>query len=263
MPRRQPALTKLTQRIIKIHREHLPEAKIEFQLQPFTDIHLHSDLQIDLPGKGNIQYVNIFFIVAIFILAVACINFMNLATARSARRAKEVGLRKVVGAERFQIMLQFLGESLVISFISLLIAIGIVAAILPVFNSLAGKQLAIGLLDGKLWFSFLAIAFLTGIISGSYPALFLSGFRPVKVLKGKIQIAGGNLLFRNTLVVMQFVVAIILLAGTAIVYMQLNFLRNKDLGFDKSNLLYVPMTGEIWSKQEALKTALQQNPLTG
>ena len=256
------ALTKLTQRIIKIHREHLPESKIEFQLQPFTDIHLYSDLQIDLPGKGNKQYVNIFFIVAMFILAVACINFMNLATARSARRAKEVGLRKVVGAERFQIMLQFLGESIVISFISLLIAIGIVASILPVFNSLAGKQLAIGLLDGKLWFSFLAIAFLTGVISGSYPALFLSGFKPVRVLKGKIHIAGGNLLFRNTLVVMQFVVAIILLAGTAIVYMQLNFLKNKNLGFDKSNLLYVPMAGEIWSKQGALKTALQQNPLT-
>ncbi len=256
------ALTKLSQRIIKIHRQHLPESKIDFQLQPFTDIHLRSDLQIDLPGNGNIQYVNIFFIVAIFILAVACINFMNLATARSARRAKEVGLRKVVGAERHQIMLQFLGESLVISFISLLIAIGIVASILPVFNSLAGKQLAIRLLDGKLWLSFLGIAFLTGIISGSYPALFLSGFKPVKVLKGKIQIAGGNLLFRNSLVVMQFVVAIILLAGTAIVYMQLNFIKNKDLGFDKSNLLYVPMTGEIWNKQQALKTALQQNPLT-
>lgn len=256
------ALAKLTKSIVKIHRAHLPESKIDFHLQPLTGIHLHSDVQIDLPGNGNIQYVNILFIVAIFILAVACINFMNLATARSARRAKEVGLRKVVGAARFQIMLQFLGESFIICFVSLFIAIGIVALLLPAFNSLAGKQLAISLPDGEVWMGLFGIAFITGIISGSYPALFLSGFKPVKVLKGKIQIAGGNLLFRNTLVVTQFVVAIILLAGTAVVYMQLNFIKNKDLGFDKSNLLYVPMTGEIWNKQQALKAALQQSSLT-
>ncbi|MBE7173985.1 MAG: ABC transporter permease [Williamsia sp.] len=256
------ALAALTQRIVKIHRTHLPEGKIEFYLQPLTDIHLHSDLQIDLPGHGNIQYVNIFFIVAVFILAVACINFMNLATARSARRAKEVGLRKVVGAARFQIILQFLGESFIICFISLLIAVGMVALLLPFFNYLAGKQLAISLLDGKVWTVLIGIALLTGIVSGSYPALFLSGFKPVKVLKGTLQISNGNLLFRNTLVVMQFAVAIILLAGTAVVYVQLNFIKNKDLGFDKSNLLYVPMTGEMYDKQSALKTALQQNPLT-
>ena len=114
--------------------------QIDFQLQPLTDIHLHSNLQIDLPGHGNIQYVNIFFIVALFILGVACINFMNLATARSARRAKEVGLRKVVGAGRKQLIAQFLGESLIISFLSLLIAIGIVWLLLPAFNHLARKE---------------------------------------------------------------------------------------------------------------------------
>lgn len=256
------ALASLTQRIIKIHREHVPGAKIEFQLQPLTDIHLHSNLQIDLPGNGNIQYVNIFFIVAVFIIAVACINFMNLATARSARRAKEVGLRKVVGAGRLQIMLQFLGEALIIAFISLLIAIAIAMAALPAFNLLAGKQLTLQVFDGKLWIALLSIAFITGIVSGSYPALFLSAFKPVKVLKGKLQIAGGNLIFRNTLVVIQFVVAIMLLAGTAAVYKQLNFIRNKNLGFDKSNLLYVNMSGELWNKQQALKNALEQNPLT-
>ena len=117
--------------------------KVDFQLQPLTGIHLHSDLQIDLPGRGNIQYVNIFFIVALFILAVACINFMNLSTARSARRAKEVGLRKVVGAGRRQLMMQFLGESLMISFLSLLFAIGIVYLLLPAFNHLAEKDLSL------------------------------------------------------------------------------------------------------------------------
>ena len=187
---------------------------------------------------------------------------MNLATARSARRAKEVGLRKVVGAGRSQLIMQFLGESLIISFLSLVIAIGIVYLLLPAFNTLAEKKLAIHLLNGKLLISLIGIALVTGIVAGSYPALFLSGFKPVKVLKGKIRLAGGNLLFRNGLVVTQFVVAIILLVGTAVVYKQLNFIKNKNLGFEKSNLLYIPMTGDIWGKQQALKTSLQQNPLT-
>ena len=164
-------LPKLIQRIKTIYKTHNPEMQVDFQLQPLTDIHLHSDLQIDLPGHGNMQYVNIFFIVALFILGVACINFMNLATARSARRAKEVGLRKVVGAGRTQLIAQFLGESLIISFLSLLIAIGIVWLLLPAFNHLAEKNLAIHLTDGNLWLSLFGIALLTGLISGSYPCI--------------------------------------------------------------------------------------------
>lgn len=238
------------------------KAKIDFHLQPITDIHLNSNLQIDLPGRGNEQYVKVFFVVALFILAVACINFMNLATARSARRAKEVGLRKVIGATRNQLIVQFLGESLIISFLSLIIAIGIVYALLPLFNSLSEKTLAIHLFDGKLFMNLFVIALIAGIISGSYPALFLSGFRPVKVLKGSLKLGTGNLLFRNGLVVTQFVVSIMLLIGTAVVYKQLNFIKNKNLGFDKSNLIYIPMTSEIWGKQKALKGELLQNSLT-
>jgi len=256
------ALQSMEARIKQIHQAHVKDLKIDFQLQPLTAIHLHSNLQIDLPGHGNIQYVNIFFIVAIVVLVVACINFMNLATARSARRAKEVGLRKVVGAGRHQLILQFLGESLIISFISLVIAIGIVFAVLPAFNILAGKNLGINLLDARLLAGMVAIAAITGLLSGSYPALFLSGFKPVKVLKGKIKLGVGNLVFRNGLVIVQFAAAIILLVGTAIVYNQLNFIKDKNLGFEKANLLYVPMTGDIWNKQPALKTALLQNPLT-
>jgi putative ABC transport system permease protein len=255
-------LQKLGERIFEIYKAHGQTLKIDFHLQPLTAIHLHSDLQIDLPGHGNIQYVNIFFIVAIFILAVACINFMNLATARSERRAKEVGLRKVVGAGRYQLIFQFLGESLIFSFLSLFIAIAIVLLLLPVFRTLTETDLTIRLLDGKLWMSLTGIAVLTGLISGSYPALFLSGFAPVKVLKGKMRMAGANLIFRNGLVITQFVVAIVLLVGTAVVYKQLNFIKSRNLGFDKSNLLYLPMTGEIWGKQQALKTTLTQNPLT-
>ncbi len=256
------SFSQLIPHIEKIYKSHFSEIKIDFQLQPLTDIHLHSDLQIDLPGKGNIQYVNILFIVALFIIAIACINFMNLATARSARRAKEVGLRKVVGAGRTQLVIQFLSESIIISFLSLLFAIGIVYLLLPAFNQLAEKTLTINLLDGKLLLSLVGIALATGILAGSYPALFLSNFKTIKVLKGKLTFGGGNLLFRNGLVVTQFVVTIILLVGTAVVYKQLNFIKDKNLGFDKSNLLYMPLTGDMWNKQQALKTSLLQNPLT-
>lgn len=255
-------LKALARQIGKIYTAHGQTLEVDFHLQPLTDIHLHSDMQIDLAGHGNIQYVNVFLVVAIFILVVACINFMNLATARSERRAKEVGLRKVVGAGRYQLVIQFLGESLIFSFLSLFVAIGIVCLALPVFQMLTGKTLAIHLLDAKMLISLAGIAMITGLISGSYPALFLSGFAPVKVLKGKMRVAGGNLIFRNSLVVTQFVVAIVLLVGTAVVYKQLNFIKSRNLGFDKSNLLYVPMTGEIWGKQQALKATLAQNPLT-
>ena len=258
------AIEGLNNQINIIFKKHVNETmlRVDFNLQALTSIHLHSNYQVDLPGHGNIQYVNIFFVVALFILTIACINFMNLATARSARRAKEVGLRKVVGADRKQLIGQFLGESLLISFLALMIAMGLVWLLLPAFNGLTGKKLALHFLDGKMILSLAGIALLTGLISGSYPALFLSGFRPIQVLKGNLKNTAGNLFFRNGLVVLQFVVSIVLLAGTAIVYKQLTFIKNMNLGFDKSNLLYVPMVGEMWNKQQALKAELKQNPLT-
>jgi putative ABC transport system permease protein len=258
-------LARLNQEMNQIYKKHVPEAiaKIAFTLQPLTSIHLNSgELQVDLPGHGNLQYVNIFFIVAIFILVVACINFMNLATARSARRAKEVGLRKVVGALRGQLIAQFLGESILISFFALLLAMAMVWLFLPEFNRLSQKNLAIHFLDGKLLLSLLGIALATGLISGSYPALFLSKFQPVKVLKGSLKSLGGNLVFRNGLVIVQFVVSIVLLIGTVVVYDQLQFIKSRNMGFEKANLLYMPMTGDMWNRLQALKTELGQNPLT-
>ncbi|PWL39953.1 ABC transporter permease [Flagellimonas aquimarina] len=254
--------SKMVAKINQIYAERAPEYEIIFNLQPLKDIHLHSDLQIDLPGHGNIQYVNIFFLVAFIILIVACINYMNLATARSSRRAKEVGLRKVIGAGRRQLILQFLGESLIISFLSLVLAIGLVYLFLPAFNHLSQKELVFSLTDPLLWSTLLFIALITGLISGSYPALFLSGFKPIKVLKGRLKLSKYNLLFRNGLVVSQFVVSVLLLIGTTVIYKQLTFIKNKNLGYDKSNLVYVPMEGEMWGKQDALKAALAENPLT-
>ncbi len=255
-------LSKLEKQIDQIFQQHSPGVKALFQLQPLTKIHLSPEELGDEPGHGNAQYVNIFFIIAILILVVACINFMNLATARSARRAKEIGLRKVAGAVRGQLILQFLSESVLISFVSLMLAIVIVRAFLPVFNELANRKLAIDLSDAKLWLSLTGIALLTGLISGSYPALFLSGFNPVKVLKGNVKSMGGNLLFRNALVVTQFMVSIVLLVGTVVIYNQLKFIKERNPGFEKANLLYIPMTGDMWGKQQAFKNELKQNPLT-
>jgi len=255
-------LSGLEKQIDQIYHKHSPDVKALFELQPLTKIHLAPERLGDLPGHGNAQYVNIFFIIAILILVVACINFMNLATARSARRAKEIGLRKVAGAVRGQLILQFLSESVFISFLSLLLALVIVHLFLPIFNELANRKLAIDVWDVKLWLSFFGIALLTGLISGSYPALFLSGFNPVKVLKGNVKSMGGNLLFRNSLVVIQFMVSIVLLVGTVVIYNQLKFIRDRNPGFEKANLLYIPMTGDIWGKQPAFKDELSRNPLT-
>lgn len=256
------SLSGFNNQVNQIYHKVEPNMKIEYQLQPLTSIHLAPALQVDLPGHGNSQYVSIFFIVAILILVVACINFMNLATARSARRAKEIGLRKVSGAIRGQLIVQFLGESLLISFFALFLAVAIVFLFLPMFNNLADKKLVIPFSDEKFWLSLVGIAILTGLISGSYPALFLSGFNPVKVLKGNMKSMGGNLLFRNGLVVTQFIVSIILLIGTVTIYNQLQFIKNRNPGFAKDNLLYMPMTGDIYGKQQTLKTELKRNPLT-
>ncbi|MFT3823939.1 MAG: ABC transporter permease [Chitinophagaceae bacterium] len=256
------SIANLEHQFNEIFKQHNTGIKIDFTLQPLTEIHLHSNLQMELAGGGNIQYVNIFFIVAIFIILVACINFMNLATARSARRAKEVGLRKVVGAVRRQLIVQFLGEAMLISFFSLLVAMMIVWLALPFFNQLSGKTLLVNLWDSKLLVLLAGIAIATGLISGSYPALFLSGFQPVKVLKGSLRGLGGNRLFRNALVVVQFAVSIILLIGTIVIYNQLNYIRNRNLGYEKENLLSMPMRGDLWDKKQALYDALARDPAT-
>jgi ABC-type antimicrobial peptide transport system permease subunit len=248
-------------KINRIASKRLDSNAFEFRLQPLEDIHLHSNLQLDIAGHGSIQYVKIFFIVALFILVVACINFMNLATARSAKRGKEVGIRKAIGAQRRQLVAQFLSESLVLSLIALVIAVGLVVVLMPYFNEISGKTLGVDFTSGGFWLSLLAIVLVTGVFAGSYPALYLSGFNPVKVLKGHLKTSGGNLFFRNGLVTMQFVISAVLIVGTGVVYKQLNFIKDKNLGFNKSNMIIVPFKGEIFKKQNALVTALQQNPL--
>ncbi len=252
----------LEKQVNEVFHKHNPGMTGQFQLQSLNTIHLAPEKLGDVAGHGNAQYVSIFFIIAILILVVACINFMNLATARSARRAKEIGLRKTAGAVRGQLVIQFLTESVFISFASLLLALAMVSMLLPLFNELSDRNLSINTSDVTFWVSLISITLLTGLISGSYPALFLSGFNPIKVLRGNVKSMGGNLLFRNAMVVTQFVVSIVLLIGTVVIYNQLTFIQQRNPGFEKANLLYVPLKGDMGSNVQALKNELRQSALT-
>ena len=202
----------LENKINIIASKRLNNKTFDFRLQPLEDIHLYSDLQLDVAGHGNNQYVSIFFVVALFILVVACINFMNLSTARSAKRSKEVGIRKAIGAHRGQLIGQFLSESVLLSIISLILAVGIVFLVLPYFNEISGKELSIDVTKSNFWLSLIAIILVTGLFAGSYPAVYLSGFKPATVLKGKLKASGNNIFFRNSLVTIQFVISAVLIA---------------------------------------------------
>jgi predicted permease len=261
-PLRGEALSELEKKIDALYKTKEENLQVNFHLQSLSDIHLHSKFMADVPGHGNAQYVTVFVGIAIVILLVACINFMNLATARSARRAKEVGLRKVAGAVRIQLIGQFLGEAVLISFMALILALVIVWLSLPAVNEQVDKHLVIDVSDRIMVAGFLGITLLTGLLSGSYPALFLSGFTPIKTLKKDTRSGAGGTVFRNVLVVLQFVISIVLLVGTAIVYQQLDFIRSKNLGFDKENLLWVKMRDDIDKKINPAKAALAADPLT-
>ncbi len=229
------------QKIAAVLHENVPTSRAEFIVQPLMDVHLKSNFEWDLDNyaQGSQSTLDIFTLVALGILLLAMVNFMNLSTARSVNRGKEVGLRKVTGASRWDIIKQFLGESVVISFISFLLAMLLVLEALPLFNSLAGKQLSlIGVVHGGMLPALLGITLLTGLLSGSYPALFLSSFQPAKVLKGGWFSRGrGQSTLRKSLVVFQFTLTLMLIMGTAVVDRQLKFVREKDLGIDIHNIV--------------------------
>jgi putative ABC transport system permease protein len=221
-------------------------ATMYYDLQAITNIHLHSKLTWEPEELGSMSYIWIFSAVAFFMLLIACINYMNLTTARSARRAKEIGIRKVTGSTKNQLVFQFLSESLLTSFIAVLLSVVLVVALLSVFNSLSGKSFTIQ----NLWQPFnilllLGIVLFTGLLGGSYPAFYLSGFRPVGILKGALSKASGNINLRRSLVVVQFSISMIMLTCTWVVYNQLSFLSKKDLGFNKDQVMTVTVnTGE-------------------
>lgn len=228
--------------------------KLEYTLIPLTDIHLHSDFTFEITPTGNIQYVYIFSAVALFILILACINFMNLSTARSAKRAKEVGIRKVLGTERKTLIGQFLVESTITAAISLIIAIAIAYMVLPLFNKVAAKSLSVNnLLGGYIFPVLVLLPFVVGLLAGSYPALFLSRFRPIVVLKGNMNTGFKRSKIRNGLVIFQFATSIMLIIGTIIVYSQLNYIQNKKLGFNKDQVLIIDGAYALGNNVEAFK----------
>jgi putative ABC transport system permease protein len=240
----------------------LGEHKFYPHLQPLTHIHLRSRLQAEIEPNNNIAYVYIFSVTACFILFIACINFMNLSTARSARRAKEVGIRKVVGASRFQLIKQFLGESVFLSAMAFLLAIALVEFSLPVFNNLAGKELSLDTISNGLMMAVLfGITLLVGVTSGSYPAFLLSAFQPVETLKGTLKGGSKSSLLRKGLVTVQFVISIILIIGTGVVYNQADYMRRKELGFDRDHVVVVPIQDRSMREgYESVKHELLQNP---
>ena len=232
-------------------------------LQPLTGIHLHSKLFREFEANGDITYVYIFSLIALFIMLIACINFMNLSTARSARRAREVGVRKVAGASRWQLIRQFLSESLFLSILALMLAVGIVELLLPVFNDLAAKSLEIDLSGSMFILAALGIIALSvGFISGVYPAFFLSAFQPVAILKSSINIKTSNRsMLRKVLVIGQFTITIALLIGAGIIYQQLDFMKNKKLGFNKEQVVILRMEEDKVSDQyQLIRSELLQQP---
>ncbi len=236
--------------------------KQAFKLQKLTDIHLRSRLQAEIRGNGDMDYVTIFSVIALFILIVACINYMNLSTARSTKRGREVGMRKVLGAYKARLISQFLSESIIMSFLGLGFALVLVSISLPLFNNLTGKTLTLQLLENRLLIiGFLGFMVFTGLAAGSYPAFFLSSFHPVNVLKGHSSSASSRSTFRNGLVVFQFAISVILIAGTFVILSQLNFMKNQSLGFDKDQVLVVRVRGRgIRQQFDVFKKELLKNP---
>ncbi|MGB3781028.1 MAG: ABC transporter permease [Tunicatimonas sp.] len=210
--------------------------------QPYSDGYLYGTYENGVQAGGRIEYVRLFSIIALFILVIACINFMNLSTAKASRRVKEVGIKKAVGASRATLITQYLSESFLMAFLSLLTAIVLVGLLLPQFNSITGKQLSLEF-TAPLALSFLGITLLTGLLAGSYPALYLSGFNPVAVLKGRLNSSGGELWARKGLVVFQFALSVILIVSVWVVYRQIEFVQNRSLGFEKEHLISVPLEG--------------------
>ena len=230
-------------------------------LQPLTEVYLTAGLGGGQFANGDRKYVYIFSAIAFFILLIACINFMNLSTARSLGRAKEVGLRKVIGSSRAQLMQQFLGESILLALVAAVFAVFLVEMLLPVFNQVAGKNLQLAYSDFRMPASLALITLATGVIAGSYPAIYFSAFKPITILKGGQLASGGKRAgFRRGLVVLQFTLAIMLIIGTMVMHRQLDFMTHAKLGFDKDNVIYIPAKANFGAQYQTVKQELLQFP---
>ncbi|MBG9377570.1 ABC transporter permease [Panacibacter sp. DH6] len=232
----------LNKNITKLKRAHGNDDISTYFAFPMNNWHLYSDFNDGVNTGGMIEYVRLFSIVAIIILLIACINFMNLSTARSEKRAKEVGIRKTLGSQKKQLILQFFAESMILTVIAFFLALVAVLLLLPSFNQLVDKQLTIQFSQPFFWLTALGIVLFTGLVAGSYPALYLSSFKPVKVLKGTLTQGKGSILPRHVLVVSQFVISILLISATIVVYQQIQHVKDRSMGYDPDNLIMIPAT---------------------
>jgi len=234
---------------------------VVFHLQPLTGIHLHGTIRNDIEANSDIRYVYIFSVIAFLIVLIACFNTMNLSTARSVYRSKEVGVRKVVGAERKHIIRQFMSESIIFALAALVISVFLIKLLLPAFNSLVDRNLSFNFFsDNEILLGLFILAIIVGFISGSYPALFLSSFHPVHILKG-MRVHKGSSAFRNFLVVFQFSISIVLIIGTLVIYQQLHYIKTRDLGFHKEQIVIVDIKDEnLKNVYQTMRNDLKQNP---
>jgi ABC-type antimicrobial peptide transport system permease subunit len=251
-------LDKTNSKIKKVPTPYIKEWKEEIMLHPMGKLHLYSEFENGKAVGGPIQFVWLFGIIGVFVLLLACINFMNLSTARSEKRAKEVGIRKAVGSLRGQLIWQFLSESVVMAFLAFILAIVLVQLFLPFFNGLADKQMSILWSNPLFWLLALGFTLFTGIVSGSYPAFYLSAFEPIKVLKGVFRAGRLASVPRKVLVVVQFTVSITLIIGTIIVFRQIQFAKERPVGYTREGLISVPLTTGLFGHYDAIRNDLLQ-----
>ncbi|HSP86653.1 MAG TPA: ABC transporter permease [Ignavibacteriaceae bacterium] len=243
----------------KYYPPHL-KPQITHYLQPLKDIHLKSNLDYEMQPNNDEANIYIFSAVGILIILIACINFMNLATARSAKRAREVGMRKVLGADRQMLIKQFLGESLLLSFFAVIVSVFLIELLIPVFNNLAAKELSFKIFSEPTnLILLLVLGLIVGIASGIYPAFFLSASEPIKVVKGSVNLQPKGALLRKGLVVLQFTISLALIIGTLVIYQQLQYMQNANLGFNKENVLLISFRPPVANRYDALKNELLRN----
>jgi predicted permease len=253
--------SKVNAKLTAIARQHNPESTTDFVTAPLTRLHLYSYWGFG-HKPGAILNVWIFASIAILVLVIACINFMNLSTARSIARAKEIGLRKVNGAHRNNVLFQFYGESLLMAFLSMIIAFFLVLLLIAPFNTISGKAFHLNdLLSARFVVGMVVITFFTGLLAGTYPALVLSGFRPINTLKGNFSTGTTGITFRKVSVTIQFALSIMLIAGTIVIYRQLHLMQSQKLGYDKENLIYLPLRGDLKNSYPMIKEELLNEPV--
>lgn len=234
--------------------------QVTLGLQPFTDRYLRANFANGKPAGGRIEYVRIFSGVALFLLIIACINFMNLASARSMKRAREVGIRKAVGSSRIHLIGQFLGESVLLSLLAMVATLGLMQLLLPGFNQFAGKEISVPFRMPTFWLLVVGLTLVVGLLAGSYPALYLSSMKPVQVLKGSLRTARQTIWLRKGLAIFQFSLSILLLITTLVVSRQINYVQHRHLGYDRENLIYTRIEGELNEKYAVLKERLLTMP---